>query len=257
METEITLLVALAAGALSFLSPCVLPLVPGYLCFIAGAKLEDLAPSVTANSDGSAVASSGPSISKGHVMAASSLFVLGFSTVFIALGASASSLSHLLLTNQQLLAQIAGAAIILFGLHTAGILRFSILNRDTRFHQSQQPVSIYGAYGIGLAFGFGWTPCIGPILAAILSVAAQQQNLSSGVLLLTAYAAGLGIPFLLAALATDRFMGFMRKFGKHLGKVEKVTGVLLVLTGILMLTGGLEFMAFWLLETFPFFADIG
>lgn len=263
MDTDVTLLIALAAGALSFLSPCVLPLVPGYICFIAGARLEDIAPS-TQKTQSSQITTSQvqttrakTSVSRGRIMLAASLFVLGFSTVFILLGASASSISFLMLQYQDILAQIAGAVIIVFGLHTFGVLRIGFLNRDTRYHQSERPLSVYGAYTVGLAFGFGWTPCIGPILAAVLSVAAQQQNLSEGILLLSIYAAGLGIPFLIAAYATDHFMGFLSRFRAHMKTVERVTGGLLVTTGVLIITGGLEWLGFWLIEHFPVLGQIG
>ena len=253
MDGDLSLLIAFTAGSLSFLSPCVLPLVPGYLCFIAGVKLEDIAPFNAVDTS----QTSKNVFHRSRVMAASGLFVLGFSTVFIALGAGASSISFLLLQNQNILSKIAGGVIILLGLHVIGVFRLSVLNLDTRYQQKQRPVSILGAYAVGLAFSFGWTPCIGPILATVLSMAAQQQNMAEGVLLLTVYAAGLGIPFLIAAFATEKFMGFMRSFRKHMRMVERATGILLIGTGIMMLTGGLEWLGFWLLDLFPALAKIG
>ena len=183
--------------------------------------------------------------------------MLGFSTVFVLLGATASSAGQLLREHLPLLAQIAGIFIILMGLHFLGVFRFGFLNREARYHHETRPAGLLGAYAVGLAFAFGWTPCIGPVLATILAVAASEESSAKGAVLLAVYSAGLGIPFLLAALGVDRFLGFLRRFAKHLGVVEKVMGVLLVLAGIGFLTGLHQRFAYWLLETFPGFATLG
>ncbi|GLK56330.1 cytochrome c-type biogenesis protein [Methylopila capsulata] len=240
----VTIPAAFAAGAISFLSPCVLPLVPPYLCFLAGTTLDKL------------TADDAPKAATGRALAAAVLFVAGFSTVFVALGATASLLGRLLLQNAPLLATIAGVAIIVMGLHFLGLFRIPFLMRDTRL-EVQKPVGLWGAYVMGLAFAFGWTPCIGPVLAAILSVAASETTVAAGAGLLGVYALGLGVPFLIAALAMKPFVGFLRRFRSHLGTVEKVMGGLLVLTGIAFLTGFTTTASFWLLETFPGLATLG
>lgn len=242
-------LAAISGGILSFISPCVLPLVPGYLCFAAGLSFDDLTDDH-------------PEL-RGRVIKGSIFFVLGFSTVFIALGASASALSGLLLENKIILGQIAGAIIILFGIHMSGLLRLTPLLRDIRF---TTPLSFsnlsqswqYGAaYLIGLAFAFGWTPCIGPILATILTLAAGQDSLGHGVVLLSLYAAGLGIPFVLAAMSVGRFLTTSQKLRRHLPLIEKISGGLLILTGILILAGSLQTLASYLLDWFPALSQLG
>lgn len=232
------------AGVMSFLSPCVLPLVPPYLCFLGGTSLEKL----TANADGTATVSAGASR---HVMLTSFLFVLGFTTVFVALGASASFAGQFIQTHKVLLSQLAGGVIVLFGLHFLGVLKIGLFYREARYHAEAKPASPAGAYVVGLAFAFGWTPCIGPILAVILSLAASEASLNTGMLMLLVYSLGLGIPFMLAALAVGPFLGFLAGFKKHLGRVEKVMGALLVLTGVLFITGSINDFGQWLLETFP------
>jgi cytochrome c-type biogenesis protein len=244
MVSSITLPAVFGAGALSFLSPCVLPLVPPYLCFLAGTTLERL------------TAENAPRAATGRALGAAALFVLGFSTVFVALGATASAIGGLLLKNSPLLATIAGIAIIVMGLHFLGLFRIPLLMREARV-EVEKPVGLWGAYVMGLAFAFGWTPCIGPVLAAVLSVAAAESTVAQGAGLLAVYAAGLGLPFLIAALAMRPFLGFLRRFRAHLGRVEKVMGGLLVLTGIAFLTGWTTTASFWLLETFPGLATLG
>jgi cytochrome c-type biogenesis protein len=244
MKGEVTYLAALIAGLVSFLSPCVLPLVPPYLVFLAGTSLERLADKEPA-----------PRVKREPIVAAA-LFVLGFSTVFVALGASASAIGGLIREYSGPLAIIAGIIIIIMGLHFLGITPIALLHRQKRLDVAK-PVGLWGAYVIGLAFAFGWTPCIGPILAAILAVAASEKTVTMGASLLAVYSLGLGIPFIVAALAIEPFAAFLAKFKKHLAHVERAMGALLVLTGIAFLTGSINQMSVWLLETFPVLGKIG
>ncbi len=244
MNGDVTYLAALIAGLVSFLSPCVLPLVPPYLVYLAGTSLERFADKEPE-----------PRVKRETVVAAA-LFVLGFSTVFVALGASASVIGALMRAYSQPLATIAGVVIIIMGLHFLGITPIALLHREKRLAVAK-PVGLWGAYVMGLAFAFGWTPCIGPILAAILTVAASEQTVSKGASLLAIYSLGLGIPFLIAALAIEPFAAFLARFKKHLAKVEHAMGGLLVLTGIAFLTGSINQMSIWLLELFPVLGRIG
>jgi len=237
---------AFAAGLLSFLSPCVLPLVPPYLCFIGGLTMDQLAVQQAENR-----------VAARRVFFAALAFVLGFATVFVALGATASAVGQLVTQYYDWLARIAGVIIILLGLHFLGLFRIALLFREARFHPESRPAGLLGAYVVGLAFAFGWTPCVGPILAAILFVAGAEDSVVEGMGLLGAYAAGIGLPFLGAALAAGPFMGFMARFRRHLGTVEKVMGLLLVGTGVLFLTGTMSEIAYWILETFPQLGRIG
>ena len=243
MASDITLSAAAAAGLLSFLSPCVLPLVPPYLTFIAGTTVEELS-------------GAGERRARRDVALAGLLFVLGFSTVFVALGATASVFGQVIREYIELLSYAAGLAIVAMGLHFLGVWRVGLLYREARV-QVEKPVGVWGAYVMGLAFAFGWTPCIGPILAAILAVAGSEDTALKGAGLLAVYSAGLGLPFLGAALAIEPFFRFIKRFSRHFGKVEKVVGVLLVLTGVAFLTGGMQTFSFWLLETFPALARLG
>jgi len=244
MAADVSIFAALFAGIVSFLSPCVLPLVPPYIAFLAGTSLERLAE-----------AAPEPRV-KRETLAAAGLFVAGFSTVFVALGAGASVIGSVLRFYSHELSIIAGIAIIVMGLHFLGITRFAFLMREKRARMSR-PVGLWGAYAMGLAFAFGWTPCIGPILAAILAVAASEQTVAKGAGLLAVYSAGLGIPFVLAAIAIEPFAKFLARFRAHLSRVEKVMGGLLVLTGIAFLTGFITQASYWLLETFPALGRIG
>jgi len=239
---------ALGGGILSFLSPCVLPLVPAYLCFLGGVSLEQL----TADAGDEEA-----STDSRQVLYAAVAFVLGFAVVFVSLGASASAVSGLILDHKELLGKIAGGIIIVFGLHFIGLIRIPFLNYEARVHLAEKPAGLTGAFVIGLAFAFGWTPCIGPILATILSVAARADSLLYGTSLLGVYALGLGIPFLLAAFAARPFMRVMYKARGHMRKVEYAMGGLLIVTGILFLMNSFEVLSYWMLEAFPFLGEIG
>ncbi|MDH3672778.1 MAG: cytochrome c biogenesis protein CcdA [Gammaproteobacteria bacterium] len=237
---------ALVAGLLSFASPCVLPLVPPYLCFLGGVTMEQLIDSGAAQASGAR-----------RVWVTAIAFVLGFASVFIALGATATTLGKVVGEHLNIMSYIAGIVIIALGLHFLGVFRIGMLYREARFHIGQRPAGVVGAYVVGLAFAFGWTPCVGPVLAAILFVAASEDSALYGAILLAVYAAGIGIPFLVAALAAGPFMAFVKRFRQHLNRVEQVMGVLLVATGILFLTGSMADMAYWLLETFPGLGAVG
>ncbi len=246
MAADITYLGAAFAGVISFLSPCVLPLVPPYLAFIGGKTFEQLSRDEEVDSK-----------AYRHVLFSALFFVLGFTTVFVALGATASSIGQFIGSNLEILAKIGGVIIIIFGLHFLGVFRIGLFYKEARFHLDSKPAGFLGAYIIGLAFAFGWTPCIGPVLAVILALAAASDTLFDGVLLLFIYSLGLGIPFILAALAIRPFMGFLKGSRKYLGYIEKVMGGFLILTGVLFLTGSMEIIAYWLIEQFPFLATIG
>jgi cytochrome c-type biogenesis protein len=244
MGADVSFLAAFVAGILSFLSPCVLPLVPPYLVYLAGTSLERLAD-----------AEPQPLVWRDTLLA-SVLFVAGFSTVFVAFGASASVIGAVVLRFSPQLAIIAGVAIIIMGLHFLGATRIGLLMQEKRA-AIPKPAGLWGAYVMGLAFAFGWTPCIGPVLAAILAVAASKETVAKGAGLLAVYSAGLGLPFLIAATAVEPAMAAMARFRRHLMVVEKVMGGLLVLTGIAFLTGWVSDVGFWLLEWFPALGRIG
>jgi cytochrome c-type biogenesis protein len=244
MAADVTFLAAFLAGTLSFLSPCVLPLVPPYLVYLAGTSFEQLAE-----------AQPEPRVRRNTVLAAV-LFVAGFSTVFVALGASASGIGAMVRFYSNELAILAGIAIIVMGLHFLGLTPIGWLNRQLRL-EVQKPVGRWGAYLMGLAFAFGWTPCIGPILAAILAVAASKATVAKGATLLAVYSLGLGLPFLIAALAVEPFAVFLAHFRAHLKHMERLMGGLLVLTGIAFLTGMFTQLNNWLIETFPALQSIG
>lgn len=248
MALDIGYVSAVGAGALSFLSPCVLPLVPPYLCYMAGVSVDDF------RGDQAVAAKAG---ARAPLLAASLAFVLGFSTVFVALGAGASTIGRLLRVWQEPLAMAAGVLIIIMGLNFLGLIRIPLLSREARFQSQGKPASAIAAYVMGLAFAFGWTPCIGPVLGPILTLAGGRDTVGEGALLLAAYSLGLGIPFLIAAMFSGAFMRFLARFRVHLGRVEKVIGALLVIAGIFFLTGGVQTLAFWLLETFPVLGRLG
>jgi cytochrome c-type biogenesis protein len=242
--SDVSIPAALAAGLVSFASPCVLPLVPPYLCFLAGTTFEHLI-----------AREPGPLVAR-RELATALLFVLGFTTVFVALGASASVAGDLLRAHSETLAIVAGIAIIAMGLHFLGAFKLPFLSRTVRMHV-EKPVGLWGAYGMGLAFAFGWTPCIGPVLAAILAVAASEATVARGAGLLAVYSLGLGIPFLIAAFALKPFVGLLARMRAHLGRVEKVMGGMLVLTGIAFLGGWIAQASYWLLENFPMLSRFG
>jgi len=244
MKADVTYLAALLAGLVNFLSPCVLPLVPPYLVFLTGTSLERFADKEAK-----------PRVRR-ETVAAAILFVLGFSTVFVTLGASASVIGSLVRAYSGPLATVAGIVIIVMGLHFLGVTPIALLHRQKRLDVAK-PVGLWGAYVIGLAFAFGWTPCIGPILAAILAVAASEQTVSKGASLLAVYSLGLGIPFIAAAFAVEPFAAFLSRFRNYLHRVEQVMGALLVITGIAFLTGSINQASVWLLETFPILGKIG
>ena len=219
----VPLIAAFTAGLISFLSPCVLPLVPGYISMISGASVQDL-------KDG------GDAGMLRKVLLHSLLFIAGFSVVFISLGASASWLGQILLSRMSLLYKIAGLVIIIFGLHMTGLVKIGLLYRDKRFHSAGKAATPGGAFLIGLAFAFGWTPCIGPILAAILTLAASQGTILSGVFLLAIYSAGLAVPFLMTSLGVNHFLRFYQRFRSHLHQVEVFGGVVLIILGAMIMT---------------------
>jgi len=243
---DFSLSLVFGAGVLSFLSPCVLPLVPPYLTYMSGASFEQL------RSDG---ASAG-TLWRRSVFT-SLFFILGFSVVFVTLGASATAFGQVFRQILPILTPIAGLLIIAMGLHFLGVFRIGMLDRQMRHQGPGVASGPLGGFGLGLAFAIGWTPCIGPVLAAILSVAAAKDTAAEGAWLLAVYSAGLGVPFLLAGLAIGPFLGFFDKFKKHLGTVEKIMGVLLVVTGLLFLTGQFTRLSYWFLETFPMLGQFG
>jgi len=240
---DVSLPAALLGGLISFLSPCVLPLVPPYLSFLAGTTFDRLQAG-----DDRAV--------RRRAVLAALLFVAGFTTVFVLLGATASALGQVVRQYLTVLSTVAGLAIIAMGLHFLGVFRIGLLYREARF-QVPRPVGLWGAYLMGLAFAFGWTPCIGPILAAILAVAGSETSVAKGAVLLGVYSAGLGLPFLLAAFAMKPFAAFMKRIRGHFALVERTMGALLVLTGVAFLAGWLTDASFWLLETFPALGRLG
>jgi cytochrome c-type biogenesis protein len=244
MIHDVSIPAALIAGLVSFLSPCVLPLVPPYLIYLTGATIEHVANDETVSS------------SKRAVMISAAMFVLGFSTVFVALGASASLIGGLIQAWSAELAVVAGIVIIVMGLHFLGLTRIGFLMREGRLPISK-PVGLWGAYVMGLAFAFGWTPCIGPILAAILSIAAAEATVTKGAGLLAIYSAGLGIPFLIAAFMVKQFSTLFSRMKRHLASVERAMGVLMIVTGIGFLTGAVTSVSIWLLETFPALQNFG
>ncbi|MGY6549344.1 MAG: cytochrome c biogenesis CcdA family protein [Roseinatronobacter sp.] len=260
----VALVIAFAGGVLSFLSPCVLPIVPPYLAYMAGISMQEL------TSEGQAAR---------RAILPALFFFMGLSTVFLLLGFTASTMGHLLLSNADLFGRIAGVLVIGFGLHFLGVLRVlalvteramlraemappgflssAFLSRDLRFDAGDRGGSAFGAYVLGLAFAFGWTPCIGPVLGAILTLAATEATVTRGTMMLGVYAMGLGLPFVLAAVYVQRSMAVMAHLKRHMGLIEKVMGVLLLLVGIALFSGAFTAFSWWLLETFPFMQHIG
>jgi cytochrome c-type biogenesis protein len=244
MTPDVSIFAALFAGLISFLSPCVLPLVPPYLIYLAGASVERLADAEPST------------LVKREVLLAAVLFVAGFSTVFVALGAGASAIGGLLRLYSYELSIVAGVAIIVMGLHFLGLTPIALLHRQARM-EMPKPMGLWGAYVMGLAFAFGWTPCIGPILATILAVAASETTMTKGAGLLAVYSLGLGVPFIIAALAVKPFTAFLTRFRSKIVYVEKAMGGLLVLTGLAFLFGFFTQLNTWLIEAFPALQTIG
>ena len=252
MEENVSLLAAFGAGLLSFISPCVLPLVPGYLSYISGLSLDEMR--------GTAIIAGGGTVAVGHpvgarrqVVIASLAFIVGFSLVFVALGAAASAIGQFLAERQAIFNRIAGAVIIVFGLHTMGVLRIEWLYQEKRVQTSRKPAGVFGAGLVGVAFAFGWTPCIGPILAGILALAGSQETVGQGVRLLGVYSLGLGVPFMATALMIDRFFGAMGRIRRHYHTIELVSGALLVIIGLLIFTNKFTVIAKWLTPYLPVF----
>ena len=234
--------IALVAGLISFLSPCVLPIVPPYLAYMSGVSVTDL-------SDGTRARNS--------ALIPALFFVLGLSTVFLFLGFTASAIGSIFLAYQGWFNTIAGLLVMAFGAHFVGVYRIGFLDREARIDVGDRGGSSFGAYVLGLAFAFGWTPCIGPQLGAILSLAASEASVSRGTALLAVYAIGLGVPFLLVAAFLPRLGGLMGWMKRHMEQIERVMGLLLWTVGLLMLTGGFSRFSYWLLETFPGLATLG
>lgn len=234
--------IALLAGMLSFLSPCVLPIVPPYLAYMAGISMQEAQDMER---------------SRSRLILPALFFVLGLSTIFLLLGFTASAAGSFFLKNQELFAQMSGVIIIILGLHFVGVYRIGILDREARIDAGDRGGSAFGAYILGLAFAFGWTPCIGPQLGAILSLAATESSVARGTLLLGVYALGLGLPFLLAAAFFDRSIGLMNRLKEHMRAIEVAMGAILLIVGVALVTGAFTTFSWWLLETFPFFANFG
>jgi cytochrome c-type biogenesis protein len=242
---EVTLLAAFVAGVLSFVSPCVLPLIPGYLSFVSGVTLDEMR--------GTSAGVTAPANVRRRAVVMSIAFVLGFSLVFISLGASATAIGALLMEHLSILGKIAGVVIILFGLHMMGVLKIGMLYSEKRMQTSGKPAGFFGAMLVGIAFAFGWTPCIGPILAAILAVAAAQESVGEGVKLLAVYSAGLGVPFIATALAINTFFAASARIRKHYHTIEVVSGVFMVVVGVLIFTNRFTVIAQLLTPYFPTF----
>lgn len=234
--------VALAAGLLSFLSPCVLPIVPPYLAYMGGVSVREMEAASEA---------------RRRVIMAALFFVLGLSTIFLLLGIAFSALGRALLQYQDWFLIIAGITIMIFGAHFIGVFRIGFMDREARIDAGEQGGSAFGAYLLGLAFAFGWTPCLGPILGAILGLAASEADVGRGTALLAAYAVGLGIPFLLVAAFFPRLTGAMAFMKRHMDRIERISGLLLWTVGLMMLTGSFADFSFWLLEAFPWLATLG
>jgi cytochrome c-type biogenesis protein len=244
MAIDVTHGGALIAGLVSFLSPCVLPLVPPYLCYMTGVTLDQL------------VGEREERLARRTVMLSALAFVLGFSTIFVLLGATASVIGRYVASYSGVLSVVGGVIIIVMGLHFLGVFKIAFLNRQMRMDLDNEAGPV-GSYLMGLAFAIGWTPCIGPVLGTILLVAGTEQTVGQGAVLLAVYSLGLGLPFLLAGFFAGPFIHFMRRFRGHLGTVERVMGGLLVVTGVLFMTGQITTFSFWIISMFPALGQIG
>ncbi len=242
LSENINILTAFAFGLLSFISPCVLPIIPGYISFISGHTLDDLKE----NNASAARA----------VMLNSLVFIAGFTLIFVLMGAAATSIGRLLNENLSLISKIAGGIIIIFGLHMIGIFKIGFLNYEKRFHLQEKKLGIFGSFAVGSAFAFGWTPCIGPVLAGILAIASQQETVTQGIVLLFVYSLGLGIPFFLTAVSINKFFTVFNRIKKHFHTIEVVGGVMLIAVGILMITNYLTIIAGYFSKWFPFLNDL-
>lgn len=236
---EVTLLAAFAAGFLSFISPCVLPLIPGYISFISGMTLEEMQGAGAARS------------SRGPVLLASTAFVLGFTVVFVAAGASASALGRFIYAQSPILEKIAGTILIVLGLHMMGVFRLRFLESDKRIHTQRKPAGPIGAFLVGTAFAFAWTPCIGPILGGILAMAASRESVNEGMQMLAVYSLGLGVPFLLTSMAIDRFFVAAARIRRHYRLIELVSGGLLIAVGLLIFFDQFTLIARYLTPYLP------
>ncbi|MFG5382099.1 cytochrome c biogenesis CcdA family protein [Yoonia sp. R2-816] len=236
------MLIAMVAGLLSFLSPCVLPIVPPYLAYMGGVSVTDMDETRTA---------------RRRVLLAAVFFVLGLSTIFLLLGLAASAMGRMLLQAQDWFVTIAGIVVMIFGAHFIGVFRIGFLDREARVEAGDRGGSAFGAYVLGLAFAFGWTPCLGPILGAILGLAASEADMARGTLLLGVYALGLGIPFLLVAAFFPMMKGPMAWMKRNMSRIERISGLLLWTVGLMMVTGQFTAFSFWLLERFPALATVG
>jgi cytochrome c-type biogenesis protein len=236
------MVIAAFAGLLSFLSPCVLPIVPPYLAYMGGVSMSDMEDETVA---------------RRRVLLAAAFFVLGLSTVFLLLGFAFSAMGRMFLHFQDWFTVIAGGVVMIFGAHFIGIYRIGFLDREARVATGDRGGSAFGAYVLGLAFAFGWTPCLGPILGTILGLAASEASLMRGTVLLGTYALGLGIPFLLVAAFFPRLKRPMAWMKRHMGRIERISGLLLWTVGLMMLTGQFTAFSWWLLERFPALATLG
>ena len=239
---NLNIFTAFIFGLLSFVSPCVLPIIPGYVSFISGYSLDDL------KGDNKSAARA--------VMINSLVFISGFTLIFVLMGAAATSIGQLLNENLSLISKIAGVIIIIFGLHMIGIYKIGFLNYEKRFHLQEKKLGLFGSFTIGAAFAFGWTPCIGPVLAGILAIASQQDTVMKGILLLFVYSLGLGIPFFLTAFSINKFFNVFNRIKKYFHAIEVAGGVMLVGVGILMMTNYLTIIASYLARWFPFLNDL-
>ena len=244
MDLDVSAGGAFLAGLLSFASPCVLPLVPPYLAFIGGVSIEELAPEAGA-------------AARRRVLMAAIVFVAGFSSVFVALGATASWLGQAVSAHLGILGYVAGILIAVMGLHFLHVIRIPLMDRTAKVGVTEKPAGLVGAYLIGLAFGFGWSPCVGPVLTAILLLASAKDTVGEGAWLLLVYSLGIGLPFLVAAAFASAFMRWSARFKKRLGLIEKAMGAFLVAAGVLIFTGQMPTIAFWLQETFPVLGKLG
>lgn len=239
MNQNVSILAAFAAGFLSFVSPCVLPLIPGYISFVSGVSVDEMRGGAA------------PTTSRLQVFITSLAFVIGFSLVFIALGASATAIGKFMFAKLPLLSKIAGVILIVFGLHTMGVFRLALLDTEKRVHSQRKPAGPIGAMLVGVAFAFGWTPCIGPILGGILAIAGSRNSVAEGVTLLAVYSLGLGIPFLLTSLAINQFFGAAKKIRKYYHGIELASGALLIVIGVLIITGQLTIITRYLQPYLP------